>query len=422
MVYNLYRSESVDGNYELIGSGIKQTSFTDKNLKVHTKYFYKVQAVYQNIKSPISSVVGAFTIPPPTSGSIAKPLSSESVLVFWNLVKGVENYELYRSTSPDSGFELINSNQKSLGYNDTTVRCETTYYYRIKSVSNGKKSEFSGFSKVLTPSALPSKPNDPLAKLVNKGSEIKLTWGAVDCAKSYNIYRSTNGNQHVMISNSKNLEFTDPNLEEGKSYSYKVSGVSTKGEGPFSTETNRLLTAPLTPSFNSILNMSSKGIWLKWDKVDTATHYVIYYLDSKTGSYSKIGTTTSPWTHFSIWTLNPDTAYFFKVTAVNSGGESELSNSISGRTLPPPPTGVKAKTFNNIASIIEWNLLKDATSYNIYRAQSSSGPYEIIEQKWGWTIYADTNLEKGTVYYYKISAVFRNTVEGEISTFATARN
>jgi fibronectin type 3 domain-containing protein len=120
--------------------------------------------------------------------------------------------------------------------------------------------------------------------------------------------------------------------------------------------------------------------------------------------------------------LNPDTAYFFKVTAVNSGGESELSNSISGRTLPPPPTGVKAKTFNSIASIIEWNLLKDATSYNIYRAQSSSGPYEIIEQNWDWTIYSDTDLEKETVYYYKISAVFRNTVEGEKSTFATVRN
>ena len=75
MSYDLYRSESEGGNYELIKSSIKQTYFTDKNLKSNTKYFYKVRAGNSNTKSPLSSIVNAFTIPPSPSGILSTPLS-----------------------------------------------------------------------------------------------------------------------------------------------------------------------------------------------------------------------------------------------------------------------------------------------------------------------------------------------------------
>ena len=127
-----YRSESENGNYKLIASSIKKNSYWDKNLKAHTKYFYKVQASYSKIKSPISSIISAYTTPLPPSGVSLIPISSKYVLVLWNLVKGVENYELYRSLSANGNFELLKSNLNSLGYNDENVSCEKNYYYKVK--------------------------------------------------------------------------------------------------------------------------------------------------------------------------------------------------------------------------------------------------------------------------------------------------
>ena len=417
MLYDLYRSESEYGNYELIESSIKQTYFTDKNLKTNTKYFYKVRAGNSNTKSPLSSTVNAFTIPSPPSGSIANPLSFDSVLIFWNLVKGVGNYELYRSNSPNSGFQIISSNQKSLGFYDTTVKCETNYYYRIKSVHNGQKSEFSDFSEVLTPSTIPSKATSILGKLVNNGSEIKLSWGAADCAKNYNIYRSTNGSEYVLISNSKNLDFTDQNLEKGTSYTYMVSGVSAIGEGPKSTHSNSLLTAPKAPIIAPLPSWEADRIYLRWNKVDTATNYFIYRLNPQNGSYIAVGSTKQHATPtFAVLGLDSFTKYTFKVSAVNSGGEGLQSSSYNAITLPPPPKGIMVETISHSESIIQWDLLKGATSYNIYRLErlennSNGTSQKLIKQNWKSTIFVDMTLEKGKVYFYRITANFLNTTK-----------
>ena len=92
------------------------------------------------------------------------PLESESVLVAWNLVQGIDEYQLYRSSSKDSGFGLIKSNLKSIAYNDTSVKCETTYFYKIKSVIEGK-SQYSNFTKV--DSKQNTIPGNPSANLIN---------------------------------------------------------------------------------------------------------------------------------------------------------------------------------------------------------------------------------------------------------------
>ena len=418
MGYDLYRSESENGNYELIASSIKKNSYWDKNLKAHTKYYYKVQASYSNIKSPLSSVVNAFTIPPPPSGSRAIPISSKYVLVLWNLVKGVENYDLYRSSSLNGKFELLKSNLNSLGYNDETVTCEKNFYYKVKSFSNGKQSEFSPLATATTPSAIPSTPTNLVSELNNEGKRIKLTWGATDCGKSYKIYRSTNASNFEQISTTNNLEFTDRSLEGGKKYSYKVAGVSQTGEGALSAETKSLLSAPFHPESLVYNHIDSNYISLRWNKVDTATKYRIYFSENEANGFREFGSTS--YQNLVLSKLKSDTVYYIKVSAENLGGESELSEPISARTLPPPPTGVKVKALNTTSLLIQWDLLKGASSYNIYRVQETkycygdwrSCKYKIIASNWESTTYADMNLEKDTVYYYKIHGVFRNTVEG----------
>ena len=279
MSYNLFRSSYENGNYTLIHQKTSDTTFIDNNLSPNKRYFYKIQGENSKSKGLISSPKGAYTIPPAPSGSTSMPLESESVLVAWNLVQGIDEYQLYRSASKDSGFGLIKSNLKSIAYNDTSVKCETTYFYKIKSVIEGNKSQYSNFTKVTTPSKIPSIPGNPSTNLINNGSGIEISWNPSDCAHSYNIYRSINNSKFEFVENTNNLDFKDLNLKNAQYYSYRVTGISKAGEGGFSSQSINLLTRPDSPTNIESDLVSSNSIALNWSP--QKHHLVIIYTFQK---------------------------------------------------------------------------------------------------------------------------------------------
>ena len=57
--------------------------------------------------------------------------------------------------------------------------------------------------------------------------------------------------------------------------------------------------------------------------------------------------------------------------------------------------------------------IKGAEGYHIYRAKNSYGPFKMIAANWNSTIFIDQGLHKETVYYYKISGIYRKYVESE---------
>ena len=69
------------------------------------------------------------------------------------------------------------------------------------------------------------------------------------------------------------------------------------------------------------------------------------------------------------------------VSAVNSAGESGNSNQASATpqlSLPPAPTGLTA-TAGNAQVSLSWNASPGATSYNVYRSQSTlPGTFECL--------------------------------------------
>src|SRR6185503_7369095 len=79
----------------------------------------------------------------------------------------------------------------------------------------------------------------------------------------------------------------------------------------------------------------------------------------------------------------------------------------TGNVAPTPPaapatltaTAVPGNTVN-----LNWSAVSGATSYSIYRATSSSGPFAPIVTLVAGTSYSDTgvaaNIATGTPYYY----------------------
>jgi beta-galactosidase len=77
--------------------------------------------------------------------------------------------------------------------------------------------------------------------------------------------------------------------------------------------------------------------------------------------------------------------------------------SIATNSPPPTPTSLIATSGNAQASL-RWDLIFDATSYNIKRAVTSNGPYTTIANTTA-VAFNNTGLNNGTTYYYMVSAV-----------------
>ena len=91
---------------------------------------------------------------------------------------------------------------------------------------------------------------------------------------------------------------------------------------------------PLTPDGLTAMSNSINQIHLRWnDYSNNETGFEIYRSNSSGGSFQLVGTTSTNDTTYIDTGLMNNTAYYYKVRAVNSNTFSEYSNESSAKTL-----------------------------------------------------------------------------------------
>lgn len=147
---------------------------------------------------------------------------------------------------------------------------------------------------------------------------------------------------------------------------------------------------------------------LFWSPSTGATGYKLYRSTSA-GSLGTAVTLSSTVTAYADTGLTNGVAYYYRVSAFNTAGESAPSSQISvtpaGVSAPPAPTGVSA-TPGNGQITVAWSPVSGATSYRLYRSTISGGqgstPWRTGLTQ---TSFIDTGLSNGTSYFYRVSAV-----------------
>lgn len=141
------------------------------------------------------------------------------------------------------------------------------------------------------------------------------------------------------------------------------------------------------------------------------TSYTIYYGETGTCTPASPGagcsSTTSNTTNKTVTGLVNGTNYSFAIYAVNSFGSSSASNVVTATPfgqVPNAPTGLGA-TAGNAQVALTWNSSASATSYNVYRANSSNGYSTPLITGLATTNYTDTTVTNGNTYYYVVTAV-----------------
>jgi len=175
------------------------------------------------------------------------------------------------------------------------------------------------------------------------------------------------------------------------------------GCGGGSNDTPLTPAIPAKPTAPSVTSSSAKAT-VSWTAVSGANSYNVYY-----GTTAGVTTTTgiklaAAATPQAITGLTDGTPYFFVVTAVNTSGESAVSDEVSATPLAKP-AGIGASGGDGQVNI-SWSAVTGATSYNIYYGTatgvSTGSGTKIVGATSPQLV---TSLTNGTPYYFVVTAL-----------------
>lgn len=262
----------------------------------------------------------------------------------WSPPPGASTYTVYRGLSSDAKqMAAVGTGITALTFVDTGLTNGTVYYYRARAHAGESASPLSrsAWAKPLPPP--PAKAPDGLTATPGN-AKVTLTWSpvTVDGVIGYRIYRSTTeagsttGVDPKLIASVTGTRYRDINLTNGTPYSYQVAAYNRGGTGPLSAPVPATPLAP-PPAPENVSAVPGDGIiTVTWAAVPDVTGYNVYRGTSTNGeATARVASgLTSP--TFANGGLQNGITYYYRVTALNGGGESPQSAAVSASPESPP--------------------------------------------------------------------------------------
>jgi len=373
--YNVYRGASAGGeSTTAIATGVTTTSYTNTGLTNGTTYYYKVAAVNSCGTSSLSGEASAT----PSGGSSG------------DLTEGGSAFD-------DGAGNPTGEGEAQAFDNSTSTKC-------LVYASTGNIGyDFSGTTAYAVNSyTVASADDEPGRDPKNwnlQGSNNGSTWTTVD-TRSNISFASRKQTQTFSFTNSTAYQMYRLNVtanSAGSGY-LQIAEIQMFASGGCST--------PSAPT-GLTATAGDTQIALSWTASSGATSYSVYRGTTAGGESTTAIATGITATSYTNTGLTNGTAYYYKVTAVNSCGTSGYSNEASATPasgVPSAPTGLTA-TAGDTQIALSWTASSGATSYSVYRGITAGGESTTaIASGITTTSYTNTGLTNGTTYYYKVKA------------------
>lgn len=177
--------------------------------------------------------------PPALSSAAGFALSKTSIRLQWSVIPDAAypatNFEIYRSTSSGSDYQLIKIvSAAATEYLDVDLRANTSYYYIIRPINQNAAASVSDEIAVKT-EVDNTAPTAPLNLRVTKAAstQISLAWNA--STDDVGVYRYDVYRDGVKVTVTENTNATVFNLQEEEIYQFQVKARDLTGnESPFS--------------------------------------------------------------------------------------------------------------------------------------------------------------------------------------------
>ena len=208
------------------------TEYTDETVSDNTLYFYRVKAVAERTSSEYAvaqiTTIAKLKIPELNENL----LSYKSLNITWKPVQNATYYVLERKTSTSTYQEMAKLDSTKTEYTDNSLQENTVYDYRLKAFGTGTESDYATL-KVTTATKL----NTPvLNSAVISYKSLKITWQAILNATNYSLERKSLVNDtYQEIAKVSGTEYTDDNLQDNTTYTYRLKALGFKTESDYVT-------------------------------------------------------------------------------------------------------------------------------------------------------------------------------------------
>jgi len=417
--YYIYRNgERIDKTTEL--------QYIDNDLKSHTYYeYYVVACDTSGNLSEWSNIIEASTdvdafAPTQPKNLTAKVQSEGVVRLSWTASSDngiVVKYNVYRNGT------LIGTSNGT-AYTDSTAFGGYYEYYveAVDNEDNVSRASDSVFIDNLAPAA-------PVLTLdAVKDDHISLSWECSDnvSIEKYDVYR--NG---VKIKSINTNVYIDTAVSLDTNYTYYVTAYDAAGNvsensNEVSAYTGEDDAAPVISSIEYAGKPSLKNAVIRVSATDNcgvAKVYLKYSSDkinwTDCGAENASGK-ASVSVSFGVDTsaMTDGTIYICACAEDINGNISTAEGSPVYRfnvdnTAPDAPKGVVCTSENDTIEV-KWEAAEGVSYYRLYR-KSGNGEYELLKDNYRYINYFESDIELGTVYTYKVTALDENGNESDFS-------
>lgn len=169
--------------------------------------------------------------------------------------------------------------------------------------------------------------------------------------------------------------------------------------------------APVLEDPADEFGMADTALSFQWTSVTDAEEYRIQISTDDTFSSGQIDSTVAS-DSISITSLNFSTTYYWRVKALNQGGESNWSNAFSFTTKAPPPeiptlqSPSDSATDQDTSIVFEWATADHSESYQ-FQLSNASDFSSLIEDanQLSTTTYEVSGLSYSEIYYWRVRNV-----------------
>lgn len=335
-------------------SGISETSYTINSLEREKVYYWRVRGFLLTAAGSWSDVWSFSTIPnPPTAPALISPGNNSndqpvSITCSWNGSSGATSFRVQIATDSlftNSLYDTSVGLSSSLSVQN--LQHETEYFWKVQPSNSGGTGPWSAVFRFTTVPDPPPTPVlfSPLPNATDQPTEATLVWYPTIRTTSYRVQLSQRSDFSTVIMDNSPVRDTTLRtvpLSNNMTYYWRVQSINPGGTSDWSS-VSQFTTVPEVPlalTLQSPMNGATNQpttLRLTWLRSNNATAYhvqVSLYADL---SNAFIDNASVNDTSIQVESLFRDTTYYWRVAAVNSGGQGVWSAVWSFRTIPQQP-------------------------------------------------------------------------------------
>jgi cytochrome c peroxidase len=326
--YDLYRSAtSTFANAVFVASSTGTNHTDDEGDLVEGDYYWIVAVNADEASAPSAATRATALFHDGFSLNANDGGSYDHVSLSWTEPIAGSAYRLRRGISEDPAAMTTLTDPLQTSHHDASATPLRTYFYQVEALMGGKvigRSRVdSGYRRLRAPTGLAA--SDSLF-----GDRIELSWGAVDGAEHYHVFRKLGNGSYLLLKTVTTASTSDTNVPAGETVWYTVQSANSYGEdGTTSPEPGRRLVS--NPTGLTVSLGSTVGeLVLQWSASEGADGYrILRGLSGDISEAVEIGSTGT--TQFTDTGAGTGVNYYYWVQAEDEeGGTPDFGDPVQG--------------------------------------------------------------------------------------------